>query len=151
VSPWLPAAQSQPAAQPVQKGLLHSESLGTITVTGSQMQALQAIKATLHRDYSMSGRNADKLVCHISTIGSSHVNKTLTCETNRQWWRREEVQAVQLNVSRMESRESSHPVLLALQALRGRNVAFELPINYSRFHALMKAVPEPASGKAGDQ
>jgi hypothetical protein len=134
------AALSQPAAQPVLKRIqLQGSSLGAITVTSSQMQALQAIKAALHRDYSMSGRDADKLVCHNSKIGGTHNNNTLRCETNRQWWRREEVQAVQMMLSNMAGRTGG--LVAALQTLHGRNAAFAIPIDYGRFHALMKALP----------
>ncbi|HET7675136.1 MAG TPA: hypothetical protein VFL54_06405 [Gammaproteobacteria bacterium] len=134
------AAQSQPAAQPVQKKVqLQGSSLGTITVTSSQIQALQAIKAALHREYSTDAADADKLVCHISKIGGTHINKTLRCETNRQWWRREEVQAVQMMLSNMAGRTGG--LVAALQTLHGRNAAFAIPIDYGRFHALMKALP----------
>lgn len=125
---------------------LHVSSMGTMTVTSSQLQALQSIKQALNRVHSMDAADADKLVCKVSDMSGSHLKKQLTCETNKQWWRREEAQVVQLNIGLMNSRTGGGAVA-ALQSLRARNIAFSVPIKYARFRKLMNALP-PAAGSA---
>lgn len=139
-------AADQPAAG--RQGDIHElrvSSMGTMTVTSSQLQALQSIKQALHRDYSMNAADADKLVCKVSTVSGSRLHKQLTCETNRQWWRREEVQAVQLNIALMSA--GTGGTVAALQSLKGRNVAFSVPIKYARFRKLMSALPPAAASQ----
>lgn len=145
------SAVAQPPGQPTARSVqLRGRSLGTITVTGNQLQALQQIKQALHRVHSLRAADADDLVCTTAPVGGSHINKTLSCETNRQWWRREEAQAVQMNIAMM-TMQGGGGLVAALQSLKGRNSAFAVTLNYSRFRALMNALPAADEAVAGSE
>lgn len=150
------------AAVPADGATIETRSLGTITVNGSQLQALQDIKAALHRAHSYRPADADELVCSIQPITGSPAKSTLDCETNRQWWQHTNKTAIAMTQAMASSHiGGGHSVsvgkqmVIALQGLTGRNMAFQATINKSRFKEIMRNLPLPlpelGSGGQPDQ
>lgn len=107
---------------------LNIPSLGTISITGSQLHALWQIRKGLSAIHSF--HNPDALVCSLRNEPGSRINKILFCESNQHWWER-----------------TDHGGGISGDALHETVYA---SVNYPLFRKVMRNLPPEPTGVAAD-
>lgn len=92
--------------------------LSPITVNGQHLAfplVLQMIKSGLHRPWSTSRGDRNKLVCRLVDVLGSRVQKKLSCLTNAQHFKLQDAVQLAMINAEAEGGRRNHPILTALQ------------------------------------
>lgn len=135
--------------------------LGDIKITGQKVivAALQQIKAALHRPIDTSRARENDIVCRISSNTGFREHQYLICASNRQFnemrfQAQNHVLEARSMVGGMGKTEADNQVIL-LQHLTAENPnhVLRMPIDASKFGALLQTIPDAApqaASNAGD-